>query len=235
LIKGFLGTTLLDFPGKIAAMIFIGGCNFRCPFCHNPGLVKESDLNRLEGIPTEEVLIRLRQRAGFIDGVVISGGEPFVYRDLLELIKKIDCLGLAVKIDTNGYFPVLLQEVLESGLVEYVAMDIKTSLSKYPLAAGREVDYRRIRESIALIKGSAVNYEFRTTMVPGIVEKKDFLTILHTLKGAHKFVLQQFRPNRLLNPDFMKLKPYPAETLENFARLARDFVENVVIKNTSWI
>ena len=231
MIKGFTGTTLLDFPGRIAALIFMGGCNFRCPFCHNPGLVKVSDLDRIPTIPPEEILARLSQRKGFIDGVVISGGEPLIYRDLLNLIEKISRLGLATKIDTNGYFPGHLQGLLDSGLVEYAAMDIKTSPAKYSLAAGTEIDYSRIQASVNIIKESAVNYEFRTTMVPGIVEKDDILLISESVKGAQTYVLQQFNPHHVLNPVYEKVKPYPAAVLENYAHLAENFVKKVIIRN----
>jgi len=227
LIKGFIGTTLLDFPGRIAALIFMGGCNFRCPFCHNPGLVNVDQLGRIPTISPEEILARLFQRKGFIDGAVISGGEPLLHQDLFKLIEKISRLELAIKIDTNGYFPGYLQALLDSGLVQYVAMDIKTSPAKYSLAAGTEIDYGRIQASVNIVKESAANYEFRTTIVPRIVEKEDILLISESIKGARTYILQQFNPYHVLNSIYMKVKPYPDSILEDYAHLAESYVWHI--------
>jgi len=232
LVKGFIGTTLLDFPGKIAAAIFTGGCNFQCPYCHNPGIVKGDDLKQTTFIPLEQIIEELIRRKGFIDGVVISGGEPLLHKDLPDFIKQINQLQLDIKLDTNGYCPDSLRALLDGDLIRYTAMDVKTSTEKYSWAAGIKVNYSLIQASINLIKESSIDYEFRTTVVPGIVEKEDILCILKSIKGAKTYVLQQFVPHHTLNPAYRKVRPYPMDKLEYFAKLAENYVNNVFIRDS---
>ncbi len=228
LIKGFLGTSLIDYPGKISAIVFTGGCNFRCPFCHNSDLVLE--LNNLPTIEETELLKKIEKRKGFIDGVVITGGEPLINKDISEFIKKIKNLGFLVKLDTNGSFPKLLEKILDEKIVDFVAMDIKSSPEKYDKAAGIKVDIKKIEESIGLIMKKAPDYEFRTTVVPGITEEKDIIPMVKMIEGAKMYALQQFRPMKVIDPYYLTVKPFSHETLEKFASIIKPYVKNIEIR-----
>lgn len=210
-IKGLVKTSLIDYPGKVAYLLFTGGCNFRCPFCQNTQLVLHPET--LPDVSAEEVLSSLARRRGFIDGVVISGGEPTLQPDLSDFVSRVKELELAVKLDTNGYRPDTLKELITSGLVDYVAMDVKATPSKYPQAAGVPLDFRLIEQSIALLLSSAIEYEFRTTVVPGIVTPQDVDELATLLAGAKRYALQQFQPDGVLDAAWRKVIPYPAQTL----------------------
>jgi len=229
-IKGFQGTTLLDYPGKIASILFLGGCNFRCPYCQNPDLVIPSHLEALPDLPQAEILDALEDRRGFIDGVVVTGGEPALHPELPSLLRSAKCLGLAVKLDTNGYFPDLLEEVLKSGLVDLVSMDVKASPGRYHRVAGVPVDPSRIARSARLLMGDGVDYEFRTTCVPGLISLQDVEAIGAWLEGARAFRLQQFRPAVVLDPAYRRIEPFPAETLSSLAEALAPYVESVQVR-----
>lgn len=202
-IYGFNKTTLLDYPEHVAATIFTGGCNFRCPFCHNGGLV----LNPAgqERIAEEEVLAYLQKRQGILDGVCITGGEPTLQPDLKEFIIKIKQLGYKVKLDTNGYRPRVLWDLLSAGLLDYVAMDIKASRENYRNASGvRNLDISKIEESVAILKNSAIPYEFRTTVVKGIHKAEEFEAIGTWLEGCRGYYLQAFQENENLLEYYMQ-------------------------------
>ena len=187
-IQGYQKLTLLDFPGKVACTLFTGGCNLRCPFCHNAGLVLEPhESQNMEN----EVLDYLSKRKGLLDGVCITGGEPLLQPDLIEFMQKVKSLGLLIKLDTNGSMPGKLRTILESGLVDYVAMDIKSSGQGYPLAIGCDMDFSLFEESINLLKSSKIPHEFRTTAVKGIHTKEDFLQISKML-GDQPYFIQRF-------------------------------------------
>ena len=228
LIKGFLGTSLIDFPGRIASIVFTGGCNFRCPFCHNADLVLF--YKQLPTITEEEVLEKIKKRKGFIDGVEITGGEPLLYNDTLDFIKKIKELGYEVKLDTNGYFPDKLEEILNSGIVDFIAMDIKSSPEKYSYACGIEIDLSKIRASISLIMKKAKEYEFRTTVAPKIVEEEDIIPMVKMIEGAEMYALQEFRPVKTIDPSFMEISPYPKENLYHFAEIAKPYVKKIEVR-----
>lgn len=190
-IAGIQKLTLLDFPGLMAATIFTNGCNFRCPFCHNSSLVIESNNNQL--ISEEELFEFLTSRKGKLDGICITGGEPLLQDDLLDFIKKIKEMGYKVKLDTNGYLFPKLKEIIETGLVDYVAMDIKNSLRKYPLTSGfDDIAIENIVNSINYLKENHVDYEFRTTVVKELHDYNDIKEIASLLEGAKKYYLQQF-------------------------------------------
>ena len=210
--------SLLDYPGKVAMVLFASKCNFRCPFCHNRELVLGQDITQL---PQDEVLQELQQRQGFIDGVVISGGEPTIHNGLAEFIGKIKETGLAVKLDTNGYKPDVLKELFKEKLLDYVAMDIKTSWGKYSKAAGIEVDCERLKESVELIKASGAQYEFRTTCVPGLVDESDIEEISRLTGEGGLFTLQQFQPKDTLDASYQQITPYLPARLQYFLALAR--------------
>lgn len=188
-IQGYQKLTLLDFPGKTAATVFCGGCNLRCPFCHNASLV----LSPREGENREdEVLSYLEKRRGILEGVCITGGEPLLQPDLTDFMKKVKALGYEVKLDTNGGDPVRLREVLGTGLVDMVAMDVKSAPEHYALACGREVDVSRFLESIRILRESGVAYEFRTTAVKGIHTEEDFSVLAEILSGEENYFIQGF-------------------------------------------
>lgn len=186
-IQGFLKLTLLDYPQKTACTVFTGGCNLRCPFCHNASLVKNPTEQENK---TDEVLDYLKKRTGILDGVCITGGEPLLQPDLKDFIKAVKELGFLVKLDTNGTLPKRLKEVI--GLVDYVAMDIKASFDNYPNATYCDIDRSVYEESINIIKNSGIDHEFRTTCVKGIHTIKDFTQIGELLKGEKKYFIQGF-------------------------------------------
>ncbi len=190
IIRGLQKLTLLDFPGKISATVFLGGCNFRCPFCHNSSLV----LGGGDGTISEDELFSfLEKRRGVLGGVCISGGEPTLSPELPEFIEKIRALGYAVKLDTNGYSPRTLSELLSRGLIDYVAMDIKNSFPKYAQTAGlADLDIEKIKESIELLIGGSVPYEFRTTVVRELHTPEDIRDIAIAISGAERYYLQSF-------------------------------------------
>ncbi len=188
-IAGFDKLSLLNYPDLVSATVFTNGCNFLCPYCQNSALVLDAKDNEL--IPEEEVLDYLKERRKLLDGVCVTGGEPTIQKDLVEFIRKIKDLGLKVKLDTNGSHPEVIKELLDLGLVDYIAMDIKTVFSKYNEVANRKVDTDALRSSIELIKNSNIDYEFRTTVVKAFVSYEDLIFILDYL-NCKKYYLQKF-------------------------------------------
>ena len=190
IIKGLQKTTLLDFPGKVACTVFTAGCNFRCPFCHNASLVLSPDLT--DQISEEEFFAFLKKRKNILDGVCITGGEPLLQKDIESFIEKIRETGLSVKLDTNGAYPARLKSIIDKGLVDYVAMDIKNSKEKYPITAGADVDIEKISESVDILMNSDIDYEFRTTVVKELHSVEDMKNIGKWISGAKKYFLQSF-------------------------------------------
>ena len=187
-LGGLQKMTLLDFPGRVACTLFTSGCNFRCPFCHNTPLVTG-------GAPaySEEALFDfLKKRRGLLDGVAITGGEPLLHPDLPQLIERIRALGYLVKLDTNGSFPGRLRSLLDAGLVDYVAMDVKNRREKYELTAGCAGILPRVEESVRLLTEGKTDYEFRTTLVDELHEPEDFAAIGRWLAGAKRYFIQSF-------------------------------------------
>ncbi len=228
-LKGWIRTSLIDFPDHIATVLFTAGCNFRCPMCHNADLVLRPE--ELPDVPEDEVWAFLDRRAGLVDGVAITGGEPTLQPDLAPFLRRLRERGLAVKLDTNGYRPEVLEVLLREGLVDYVAMDIKGPPEKYPLLAGRNgLDLARVERSIDLLRTSTIRYEFRTTVVPGWLNEEDIEAIAEWISGARRYVLQQFRPLNTLDPTLGSLSPYPMERLEEMARRARGRMEEVIVR-----
>lgn len=213
LILGFQKTTLIDYPGKIASTIFLGGCNFRCGYCHNPELISNFNTS---SINEEEIISSLRKRLDFIEGVCITGGEPTVHKDLISFIKKIKDLNLLVKLDTNGTNPEMLKKLVELNLLDYVAIDIKTGFSKYEKLTNSKGTIQNIEKSIRILINSSIDYEFRTTVIPGFFEEQDIMEIKKMIKGTKKYYLQQFRPSKTLDPSFSKIKAYSTKELNNF-------------------
>jgi len=205
---------MIDWPGKICAVLFLGGCNFRCPYCQNPELVEAGgggeDGGRMEW---EDVEAFLRSRSGWIDGLSVTGGEPTLHDDLPRLCSQAREAGFAVKLDTNGSRPHVLRRLFEAGLLDFLAMDLKTSLEKYSMVARRPVDVNRIRESVALVLESGIEHEFRCTVVPGLVDLSDLLSLARIIEGAASLVLQQFRAENTLDASYREVQPYPGELL----------------------
>lgn len=190
LIGGFQKMTVLDYPEKVACTVFLTGCNFRCPFCHNASLVTE---NWIRGVGIDEIFSYLEKRKGLIDGVCITGGEPLLNNDIEDLIRPIKSMGYLVKLDTNGTNPTRLRELIENGLVDYVAMDIKNSSEKYALTCGvKAVNFTKIEESINLLINGNIDYEFRTTVVEPLHTVEDIEKIGKLIKGAKSLYLQGF-------------------------------------------
>ena len=240
-IHGFNKTTLLDYPEHIAATVFTGGCNFRCPFCHNGELVLDPACQPV--ISEKEVLSYLKKRQGILQGVCVTGGEPTLQKDLRGFLQKIKELGYSVKLDTNGYMPGVLWELLQNGLTDYVAMDIKASRQNYASAAGlKTMDISRIEESIGILKSSGIPYEFRTTVVKGIHTVEEFEDIGRWIEGCPAYYLQNYQENdnclyRMTQTeghdreqDTDPFRAFSREELEQIAELARKYVGKVVLR-----
>jgi len=228
-LKGWVRTSLIDYPDHIATVLFTGRCNFRCPMCHNADLVLHPDA--LDDLSQEEVWGFLSRRAGLVDGVVITGGEPTVQPGLGPFLRRLRAMGLDVKLDTNGYRPDVLAASLEEGLVDFVAMDVKAPPGKYSLLTGVPgLDMARLERSIALLRDGDIPYEFRTTVVPGLLAEEDVEAITRWIAGAERYVLQQFRPLGTLDPVLERVSPYPLERLQEMAERADGRVGQVVVR-----
>lgn len=226
-IGGFQKTSLLDYPDRISAIVWTNGCNFRCPFCYNTTLA----LGKGNVFPEEEILSFLSKRRGLVEGVVVTGGEPLLQEDLSVFLKKIKSLGFLVKVDTNGAYPMKLKELIESKLVDYVAMDVKAPKEKYPQLAGVTVDVSQINASINLIKQNVPQYEFRTTFVPALLVKEDIVEIAQWLKGADRYYLQQFRKmTPVLSKELDKVVPYPQQYFQETLAAIQPFFKQCIMR-----
>ncbi|MCK4522289.1 MAG: anaerobic ribonucleoside-triphosphate reductase activating protein [Nanoarchaeota archaeon] len=229
IIKGLQKTSLIDFSPYTVSVIFVGGCDFRCGFCHNPDLVLR--FNEIKTIKEEELFKHLDERKKWLDGVCITGGEPCIYKDLPEFIKKIKDRGLLVKLDTNGNNPDILRRIINEKIVDYIAMDVKTSLGDYEKVVNVKVDINRIKESIDLIRNSGIDYEFRTTVVPGLVGKKEVMEIAELLKGSKRYVLQNFRSSRdMIDNKFKGTEIYKKVELEDMKESIKGCFEEVLVR-----
>ncbi len=225
--------TVLDYPGKVACIAFTPGCNLRCGFCHNPEFVLPESVRALAPsfIPEAAFFRFLEERQGLLDGVVVSGGEPTIWQDLPDFARQIKERGFLVKLDTNGQTPVMLQRLLDERLVDYVAMDVKTSLAEYPRLVGPMAKPEYIQESIDLLRSSPVEYEFRVTLMKE-VHTKEVLTALQELTaGAKQLFLQTFRPGHTLRTCFAEYHPYAPGELEGIRRSFEASVSFVGIRN----
>lgn len=227
-IGGFQPTSLVDYPGTISAIVFTVGCNFRCPYCHNPELVFESP-ERF--IPEEEVFAFLEKRKGKLPAVTVTGGEPTMQEDLLPFFSRLKEMGYLVKLDTNGTNPRMLQEAVEQKRVDYVAMDIKAPLAKYAQVTCSAVNADAIRKSTAFLLQGRVPYEFRTTVAKGLLSPEDLRIIGKEIAGAQQYFLQQFSPAQTLHPAFRTALSYTDEELRAFARELEAFVTNCNVRS----
>ena len=227
-LGGLQEISLLDYPGKISAIVWTVGCNFRCPFCYNINMVnEESDI-----LPIDHVLTFLDERKGKLDALSITGGEPLLHKDLDDFIKKVRMKGFLVKVDTNGSFPHRLQALLDDQMIDYVSMDVKAPLEKYDLLAGIHVDTNNIMKSVRLIMDNAPDYEFKTTMIPGLLEKKDVTEITSIIKGAKRYYLQQWKMDVPILNDTLRDKttPFSKQDFLEMKQLASPFVESCEIR-----
>lgn len=216
-IGGLQKLTLIDYPGKLAATIFLSGCNFKCPWCYSGELVLPEKIALQPKISEISVIEFLKSRKDKLEGVVICGGEPTLNKGLPIFLKKIKDIGYSIKLDTNGSNPEILEELVGDKLVDYVAMDIKGMKEDYPEITGKKVDIRNIEKSINFLKKGLVDYEFRTTVVPRFHKKEDILKIAQWLSGADKYYLQNFRPEKTIDPDMESILPYTREYLQEIA------------------
>jgi pyruvate formate lyase activating enzyme len=207
-VKGFWETSLVDWPGKLTAVLFLPGCNFRCPYCHNHPLVINPE--RFETIPLKYILRRLKELKGWIDGVCVTGGEPTVNPSLPVLLEQLKEEGWAVKLDTNGTFPGRIEELIDRGLVDCVAMDIKAPLNSrsYSRCSGVFVDISTIRQSISLVASKEIDYTFRMTVVPSLLIEEQVCEAALQLVGTRKLLLQDFNPSDPLSPELREVEPF---------------------------
>lgn len=227
-IAGLQKSSLVDYPSKIAAVVFTLGCNFRCPYCHNPNILTAVSTNRL--FDEAAVFDFLKTRKGKLDAVVVSGGEPTLQKDLGNFFKKLKELGFLTKLDTNGSSPKILEYLIKEELLDYVAMDIKAPIEKYKEIARINIDTNNILKSIEILKDSKIGYEFRTTTVKSQLSFEDFEKIGKMLCGAENYYLQKFKPDITLNPDFAKEKTYTDEEFLKIKTMLLKYIKNVYIR-----
>lgn len=221
--SGLQKTSLLDYPNKVASILFAPGCNLRCPFCHNWRIAVDPQPPFLQEGAALDIL---EDRKKYVDAVVISGGEPCMHKELPKFLSKLKERGFSVKLDTNGFYPDVLKECLQN--VDYIAMDVKTSLEKYSML-GTE-DTSKLVQSIEILKAGETPYEFRTTAVPEIVTAKDISCIAEMVKGSKTCALQQFVPKDTLNKKCQTIKPYSGDQIKEFAKIIQPYTEKVILR-----
>ncbi len=224
-IGGFQKLTLIDYPGRIAATVFLTGCNFRCPFCYSSELVLPEKIKNQPKISEKDFFNFLKERKELIEGIVLCGGEPTISKGLIPLIKKIKKMGFSVKLDTNGSDPKLLKTLIDKKLVDYIAMDIKGPKERYNNFSGTKADVKKIQKSIDILKEGKVDYEFRSTIVPTLHKKEDVIEMAKWIRGAKRYYLQNFRSEKTIDPKFEKIKPYPQEYLLEIQKAISPFFE----------
>ena len=227
-IAGLQKSSLVDYPSKIAAVVFTLGCNFRCPYCHNPNILTAVSTNKL--FDEAAVFDFLKTRKGKIDAVVVSGGEPTLQKDIGDFFKKLKELGFLTKLDTNGSSPKILEYLIKEELLNYVAMDIKAPIEKYKEIARVNIDTNNILKSIGILKNSKIGYEFRTTTVKSQLSFEDFENIGKMLCCTENYYLQKFKPDITLNPDFAKEKTYSDEEFLKIKTMLLKYIKNVYIR-----
>ncbi len=228
LIGGLQKFSLIDYPGKICAIVFTQGCNFRCPYCHNPELVRPELFEK--SLDVWDILSFLETRVGKLDAVEITGGEPTLQKDLTDFIRKIKEMGFLVKLDSNGSNPDILENLINEGLVDYIAMDVKAPLRKYKDIIRVDIDAEKIKRSIELIKSKAPDYEFRTTIVKSLLSKDDIEEIAKTIQGSKIYVLQKFVPSKTLDPNFITQETYTDEELGELAKKLEKYVDKCIVR-----
>lgn len=233
LIGGIQTLTLLDYPGKVACLVFTAGCNMRCGYCHNYEFVLPEKIKELQNdfIPEEKVFSFLETREGFLDGVAITGGEPTVHPDLPDFIRQIKKMGFLVKLDTNGTNPDMLKKLYDENLLDYVAMDIKASREKYDVITGAKLNFSDIERSKKLIQASGKDYEFRTTVVQGFHDEEEIDRIASFCEGARQYTLQNFRSVKVLDSAYKRRHGFSDAELQKLKKIAQKHVKKVLVLN----
>lgn len=229
-IGGMQKNSFIDFPGKVSCVLFAAGCNFDCPYCHNPQLVRGN--GGVASIEESEVLDFLAARRGFLDGVVISGGEPALQDDLVEFCERIREMGYPIKLDTNGSRPRMIEELIKRGAVDYVAMDLKTDPEGYAPLIQKKMDPESIVESVHLIMDSGLDYEFKTTCVKPLINETVIGTICRIIQNARLYVLQQYHPAEILHPEFFEAadRLFSDQALERLRSAAAPWVRECIVR-----
>ncbi len=227
-IKGIEKFSSRDFPGHISSTVFLGGCTFRCPYCHNSELVLRPET--IQTMPVDIFLSYLDGRKGWLEAICLTGGEPLLHEDVEDLVRVVRERGLLVKLDTNGSFPERLEGLLAAGLLDWVAMDIKAPLERYREVTRSNVDVESIVRSTDILRNSGVRHTFRTTVVPGFVGKEDVVKIGEWLNGAANYFIQKFVPQTTIDPAFLEVKPFSRAELEDIVAAARPYFRDVRIE-----
>jgi pyruvate formate lyase activating enzyme len=228
-IAGVQKTTLIDYPGQIASVIFTQGCNLACPYCHNPELIPKAKAEE-DYLSFAQLRDFLHDRQELIDGICITGGEPTLQPELDKICREIKHLDLKVKLDTNGAHPQIIKELIADNLVDYIALDVKAPLNKYDQFNGAQIA-DEVETSIELIKQADINYEFRTTVVPGLHTAEDIEEIAQELNGADTYYIQNFKPTNTLDPELKTRSEFPPAKLNKFKELASNYISEVKIRN----
>ncbi len=217
MFKGFIETSFVDWKAGLCSVLFTGGCNFRCPFCHNGPIVEDPDM--WSTIPMDYVINKLTEQKKWVERVVICGGEPTIHQDLPDVLRALKVLGLMIKLDTNGSNPAMIRSLAKEGLIDYVAMDVKGPLDGYSRWCGTEVDTEKVTDSISFLLKGSVPCEFRMTVVPRLHAEEDVYEVARYLGPAAAFTVQEFRPEAtVLDPDFAEIAPFPADVMESIRK-----------------
>lgn len=236
-IKGFIETSFIDWKKHLASVLFSGGCNFRCPYCHNKDLVLRH--TEMEDVPLEHIILTLRKYKRWVDRVVVTGGEPTIHMNLFNVMWNIKKEGILVKLDTNGSAPAAIKGLVNEGLVDYIAMDIKGPIDRYKRWCGVDIKTKNIKESVQFILEGKVDYEFRMTVVPFLHKEEDVYEAAEYVKTAKRFYIQEFKPNNTLNPSFSDIRPFSSEKMgkirQNVSEILnvhiRQDLQNEIIKD----
>ncbi|OPY00544.1 MAG: pyruvate formate lyase-activating enzyme 1 [Syntrophorhabdus sp. PtaB.Bin184] len=227
-VKGFIETSFVDWKGCLSSVVFLGGCNFRCPFCHNRDLVLNP--GGLEDVPIEYVVATIRKyKAQWVDRIVVTGGEPTIHKNLYRLMGLLKGEGMTVKLDTNGSNPSAVKGLFGDGLVDSIAMDVKGPLDRYSRWCGINVDERKVQESIEFILSSGIDHYFRMTVVPFLHREEDVYTVARYLRGAKDFIIQTFRPDVTLNTAFSRIRPFSPDRMDRIKANVSDIMSGVSI------
>ena len=229
-IGGLQPVTILDYPQKVAAILFTSGCNMRCPFCHNPDLVIPENIEKSRLLDEGELLLYLEKRKKYLDGLVITGGEPTIQPDIVDFCRKIRGFGYDIKLDTNGLMPEVLEELLVEKLLDYIAMDIKGPVDEYEKFCGVRGNRDKIYKSIEIIKNSGLKYEFRSTLVKGLHSEEDVLKMSQAIEGVDLYYLQNFNfQDRLVDGAFSG-ESFSSKEMVNLLKIAQEFVKESKIR-----
>ena len=229
-IGGLQKTTFIDYPGKLACTVFLCGCNFRCPFCYSKELVLPEKIKNQPEVRKKEFFDFLEKRKGLLEAIVICGGEPTINKDLPDFIREIKKFGYLIKLDTNGSNPEMLQELIDEKLIDYVAMDIKAPREKYEKTVGLKIEIEKIEESVKILKKGVIECEFRTTVVPGVIDKDDVLKMAKWIGPAPRYFLQNFKAEKTIDPKFEKKKPYSDEYMKEIKKAVQLYFKECEIR-----